>query len=99
MENPNNEELLTEEERADVLNAINDVLEKFGLEVASYEDLDGIFFNVQIWRNGEGKAGQKCSVCKYQDFDYYCDHCMRNYDDKFEEVKDDDKRRSKENID
>ena len=43
-------ELLTADERADVLNAINDVLEKFGLEVASYEDLDGTFFNVQIWR-------------------------------------------------
>lgn len=43
-------ELLTEEERADILNAINDTLEKFGLEVCGYEDLDGTFFNVQIWR-------------------------------------------------
>ena len=42
--------LLTADERADVLNAINETLEKFGLEVCSYEDLDGEFFNVQIWR-------------------------------------------------
>ena len=43
-------ELLTPDERSDVLNAVNKVLEKFGLEVCGYEDLDGEFFNVQIWR-------------------------------------------------
>jgi hypothetical protein len=43
-------ELLTAGERADVLNAINDTLEPFGLEVCGYEDLDGTFFNVVIWR-------------------------------------------------
>lgn len=42
--------LLTADERADVLNAINEVLEKFGLEVCGYEDLDEIFFNIQIWK-------------------------------------------------
>lgn len=42
-------ELLTADERADVLNAVNVVLEKFGLEVCGYED-DGILFNIQIWR-------------------------------------------------
>lgn len=42
-------ELLTAEERADVLNAVNEVLEKFGLEVCGYED-DGTFFNILTWR-------------------------------------------------
>ena len=42
--------LLTAEERADVLNALNETLEKFDLEVASYEDYDGTFFNVGIWK-------------------------------------------------
>ena len=42
-------ELLTADERADVLNALNDTLEKFGLEVCSYED-DGTFFDIQIWK-------------------------------------------------
>ena len=46
----NEKELLTADERADVLNAINEALEKYGLEVCGYEDLDGTFFNVQIWR-------------------------------------------------
>lgn len=43
-------ELLTPDERADVLNAVNEVLEKFGLEVCGYEDTDGTFFNIQTWR-------------------------------------------------
>lgn len=43
-------ELLTPDERADVLNAINNTIEQFGLEVCGYEDLDGIFFNIQIWK-------------------------------------------------
>lgn len=42
--------LLTAGERADVLNAVNDVLENFGLEVCGYEDLDGTFFNILIWK-------------------------------------------------
>ena len=42
-------ELLTADERADVLNAVNEVLEKFGLEVCDYED-DGTYFDIQIWR-------------------------------------------------
>lgn len=42
-------ELLTLDERADVLNAVNKVLEKFGLEVCDYED-DGTFFNIQTWK-------------------------------------------------
>ena len=44
-----NDELLTEDQRADVLNAVNEVLEKFGLEVCGYED-DGTFFDIQTWR-------------------------------------------------
>lgn len=47
--------LLTASERADVLNAVNDVLENFGLEVCGYEDLDGTFFNILIWKNGSGE--------------------------------------------
>ena len=43
-------EMLTAEERADVLNAINDTIEKFGLEICGYEDKDGYFIDVQIWR-------------------------------------------------
>lgn len=42
-------ELLTLDERADVLIAVNKVLEKFGLEVCDYED-DGTFFNIQTWK-------------------------------------------------
>lgn len=42
-------ELLTADERADVLNAVNDTLEKFGLEICGYED-DGTFFNILTWR-------------------------------------------------
>lgn len=42
-------ELLTLDERADVLSAVNKVLEKFGLEVCDYED-DGTFFNIQTWK-------------------------------------------------
>lgn len=45
-----NESLLTAEERADVLNTLNKALEKFDLEVASYEDSDGMFLNVGIWK-------------------------------------------------
>ena len=45
-----NESLLTVEKRADVLNALNETLDKFGLEVASYEDSDGMFFTVGIWK-------------------------------------------------
>lgn len=41
-------ELLTPDERADVLNAVNDTLEKFGLEACGYED-DGTFFNILTW--------------------------------------------------
>ena len=42
-------ELLTADERADVLNAVNEVLEKFGLEVCGYED-DGTLFSILTWR-------------------------------------------------
>lgn len=47
-----NNELLTSEERADVLNAINDMLEEkgFDLEVGGYEDNDGVFFDVMLMR-------------------------------------------------
>lgn len=43
-------ELLTPDERADVLNAVNDTLEKFGLEVCGYED-DGTLFSILTWRS------------------------------------------------
>ena len=43
------QELLTADERAGVLNAIDDILEQFGLEVCGYED-DGTFFNIQTWK-------------------------------------------------
>lgn len=45
-------ELLTADERADVLNAINDMLEEkgFDLEVGGYEDNDGVFFDVMLMR-------------------------------------------------
>lgn len=42
-------ELLTADERADVCNEVNKVLEKFGLEICGYED-DGTFFDIQIWK-------------------------------------------------
>lgn len=42
-------ELLTADERADVLNAVNMVLKKFGLEVCGYED-DEPFFSIITWR-------------------------------------------------
>ena len=42
-------ELLTADERADVLNAVNEVLEKFGLEVCGYEDT-GFFFMIETWK-------------------------------------------------
>ena len=38
--------LLNEDQRADVLNAINEVIEKFGLVACGYDDTDGVFFNV-----------------------------------------------------
>ena len=46
------DELLTPEERADVLNAINDMLEEqgFNLEVGGYEDTNGVIFNVSLIR-------------------------------------------------
>lgn len=50
-------ELLTSDERADVLNLINRMLENngFNLEVASYEDIDGSFFNISLWKNYNDK--------------------------------------------
>lgn len=49
----NDKELLTSDERADVLNLINRTLENngFNLEVVSYEDIDGSFFNISLWKN------------------------------------------------
>lgn len=46
------DELLTPDERADVLNAINDMLEEqgFNLEVGGYEDTNGVIFNVSLIR-------------------------------------------------
>ena len=51
------QELLTSDERADVLNLINRMLENngFNLEVASYEDTDGCFFNISLWKNYNDK--------------------------------------------
>lgn len=45
-----NNELLSPDERADVLNAINDMLEEkgFDLEVCGYEDNNGVFFDVML---------------------------------------------------
>ena len=50
-------ELLTSDERADVLNLINRTLENngFNLEVACYEDIDGSFFNISLWKNYNDK--------------------------------------------
>ena len=47
-----NDELLSPDERADVLNAIIDMLEEkgFDLEVCGYEDNDGVFFDVMLMR-------------------------------------------------
>lgn len=45
-----NESLLTAEERGTVLNALDKALKQFGLEVASYEDSDGMFITVGIWK-------------------------------------------------
>lgn len=42
--------LLEPDERAAVLNDIEEVLAKHGLETAAYEDKDGVFFHVTIWR-------------------------------------------------
>lgn len=45
-------ELLSSDERADVLNAINEMLEEkgFELEVGGYEDNDGVFFDVMLMK-------------------------------------------------
>ena len=50
------EELLTADERAEVINLINSTLEEKGinLEVCGYND-DGCFFNLQLWKRLEGK--------------------------------------------
>lgn len=58
--NMNKYPLLTADEKADVLNLINETLENKGynLEVAEYED-DGTFFNVHLWkRNPEGSENK-----------------------------------------
>ena len=46
-------ELLTADERADVLNAINETLDKFGLVVVGYDDSNGVIFKVLLWRKEE----------------------------------------------
>lgn len=53
----NDKELLTSGERADVLNLINRTLEDngFNLEVATYEDIDGCFFKISLWKNYNDK--------------------------------------------
>ena len=45
-----NNELLSPDERADVLNAINDMLKEkgFDLEVGGYEDTNGVIFDVLL---------------------------------------------------
>ena len=45
-------ELLTADERADVLNAINEMLDEFGFDlvVAGYDDSKGITFKVILQR-------------------------------------------------
>lgn len=47
-----NDELLSPDERADVLNAINDMLEEkgFDLEVGGYEDTNGVLFDVMLMK-------------------------------------------------
>lgn len=42
--------LLEPDERAEVLNDIEEVLAKHGLETAAYDDTDGVFLRVSIWR-------------------------------------------------
>lgn len=46
------QEILTAEERADVLNAITHTLNDkgFDLEIAGYEDINGVFFEVWLSR-------------------------------------------------
>lgn len=47
-----NDELLTPDERADILNAIDNMLKErgFNLEVCGYEDTNGVMFNVLFMR-------------------------------------------------
>ena len=44
----NENSFLTPDERAEVLNAIIDAVEPFGLTVGGYDDTDGVFFKVLI---------------------------------------------------
>lgn len=48
-------ELLTADERADVLNAINDTLDELGFDlvVAGYDDSNGVTFKVLLQRKEE----------------------------------------------
>ena len=52
----NEGELLTADERADVLNLLNKTFEdnNINLEVAMYED-DGSFFDVMFWKRNSSK--------------------------------------------
>ena len=44
------DELLTPEERADLLNKIVDLLDGTNLQVFGYDDSDGVFFKILIGR-------------------------------------------------
>ena len=54
----NDKELLTPDERAEVMNALNNFFEEKGinLEVASYEDSDGHFFKIDFWKRIPNKG-------------------------------------------
>ena len=43
-----NEEVFTAEERADILNAINEVLDDMGYIAVGYEDTNGVWLDVFI---------------------------------------------------
>ena len=43
-----NEEVFTAEERADIMNAINEVLDKLGCVAVGYDDTNGVWLDVFI---------------------------------------------------
>lgn len=46
--------LLTDSERAKLMNTVNKALEGTGLEVCGYEDTNGFIFKLLIWKAREG---------------------------------------------
>ena len=44
-------ELFTSDEKADILNAINEAIENMGYVAVGYDDTNGVWMNVMIQRN------------------------------------------------